>query len=57
MDLTLNFLIYIVVYKQWKLVLFELTRWMIPAAVNQTEMKMEISWANLPVYRISQKPL
>ena len=24
-----------------------LTKWMIPAAVNQTEMKMEMSWANL----------
>ena len=25
----------------------ELTKWMMPAAVSQTEMKMEMSWASL----------
>ena len=27
----------------------ELTKWMMPAAVSQTEMKMEMSWASLKV--------
>ena len=26
---------------------FQLTRWMMPAAVSHTEMKMEMSWASL----------
>ena len=36
---------YIVVIFRWKMIGF--TRWMIPAAVNQTEMNIEISCANL----------
>ena len=30
-----------------KMVMIKLTKWMMPAAVNQTEMKMEMSWASL----------
>ena len=35
-------------FKSWNInICFNFTRWIIPAAVNQTEMKIEISWANL----------
>ena len=35
------------------LTMSSLTKWMMPAAVNQTEMKMEMSWASLTLREAS----